>query len=67
MLARLLYAAIGLCLLGTVPDRAASTRTAAPAETAAPAPIAPVNAGGRPTNAGIAATPADFAIPPIHR
>ncbi len=66
MLARLLYAAVGLCLLGTDPDRA-STRSAPSVEAAAAAAAAPGIGAGRPTNDGGAPAPADFAIPRIQR
>lgn len=61
MLARLLYAAVGLCVLGTLPQHAAPgpaprVEAAGPAR---PAPRAPRARGG----AAIAPRPPDFAIP----
>lgn len=59
MLARLLYAAIGLSLLGTVPEHAGQRRATIPdAAALAPPPPAP---------AGIGRAAPDFAIPRIQR
>ncbi len=64
MIARLLYAAVALCILGTRPERVAppaapATRDAVPAASAVTA-----CPGGFP--AGVA-VPGDFAIPRIQR
>jgi hypothetical protein len=60
MIARLLYAAVALCILGTRPEQHAAT----PAN---PAPVsAPVACPGT-AAAGIGPAPAEFAIPRIQR
>lgn len=58
MLPRLLYAAVGLCLLGTRPEHV-PTRPVAAATVAAHAPDAPRACA----SSAIAGTPVDFAIP----
>jgi hypothetical protein len=65
MLARILYAAVALCVLGTHPGRDVAR---APPSGGAAGPVAAaaaVPSGGAPS--GGAGTPADFAIPPKHR
>ena len=67
MIARLLYAAVALCVLGSRPEHAGTAPAAVPAAgAAAPAtvvvPACPGGAAG-----GIAGAPADFAIPRIQR
>ncbi len=63
MLARLLYSAVALCVLGTLPEHG-GTRSAPPAEAAAPAPAAATAIGpDHGAASGVGGTPADFAIP----
>jgi hypothetical protein len=66
MLPRLLYAAVGLCLLGTRPEHAAP-RAAPTVQVSAPAPAAPAMTPRPPKAAAIDGAPADFAIPRIQR
>jgi len=63
MIARLLYAAVALCVLGTRPEHAAAPAAPAPvaAEAAAPSAACPA------PPPAIGAAPADFAIPRIQR
>jgi hypothetical protein len=66
MIARLLYAAVALCVLGTQPEHAGTPAAPAPAAAAAaPATVAPACPGA--SGAAIGAVPADFAIPRIQR
>jgi hypothetical protein len=58
MIARLLYAAVALCLLGAWPEHA-GTRAAPSVAAAAPGPAS--FASGAPS--GVSPTRADFAIP----
>ncbi len=62
MIARLLYAAVALCILGTRPEHA-GTQAAPHAVAAAPAPAAWSAAPAR----AVAGSPTDFAIPRIER
>ncbi len=60
MIARLLYAAVALCVLGTRPEQHAATPPdRAPVAAAAACPGAP--------RAGIGSAPVDVAIPPNSR
>ncbi len=62
MIARLLYAAVALCVLGTRPEHA-GTRAAPASDAAVPAAAAPAQACPARPASGIGAAPADFAIP----
>ncbi len=64
MIARLLYAAVALCILGTRPEHAAS---AAPAPDALATASSPASACPNPARGGIGSAPVDFAIPPNSR
>jgi hypothetical protein len=66
MLARLLYAAVGLCVLGTRVEHA-GTRVALPADAGPAALAAPARACPAGPPPGIGGTPGDFAIPRIQR
>ncbi len=61
MIARLLYAAVALCLLGTWPERAAPPARSVEAAAQSPAPTAAAAA------ARVGPAPSDFAIPRIQR
>ncbi len=66
MIARLLYAAVALCILGTRPEHAASAAAPAPDAVATASATAAI-ACPSPARAGIGSAPADFAIPRIQR
>jgi hypothetical protein len=66
MIARLLYAAVALCLLGTRPLHA-ETRAAPSVDAASPVSERRDERSAREAPSIVAGTPADFAIPRIRR